>query len=152
MFHCGIHFVTLGDCHHLDSSVHWGSSSGERCLSLALIVVIVRGSWPFLGEESKGTLVDCSWLVWSTSCISCAAPYWGFGMWWQLVHEPPSECITTTRISLPASKWTSIKILCHLVWGFHWLSYDSLIGSILWLAHTSTHQYNHHHPLLYLHF
>jgi hypothetical protein len=44
MFHYGIHFVTLDGCHHLDSLVQRGSSSEERCLSLAPIVVIVRGS------------------------------------------------------------------------------------------------------------
>ena len=32
-------------------------------MSLAPIVVIVKGSWPFPGDEPKGTLVDCSWLV-----------------------------------------------------------------------------------------
>jgi hypothetical protein len=36
--------VTLGDCCHLDSLEQRGSSSGRRCLSSALIVVIVRGS------------------------------------------------------------------------------------------------------------
>jgi hypothetical protein len=144
--------VTLGGCHHLDSLVQRGSSRGERCLSLAPIMMIVRVSWPFLGGEPKGTLVDCSWLVWSSSYVGCVAPYWGFGVWCQLAREPPSECIATTMTSLPASKWTSAKILCHLIRGFHWLSCDWLIGSILWLAHTSTRRYNHHHPLLYLYF
>ena len=36
--------VTLGGCRHLDGLVQRGSLSGGRCLSLALIVVIVRGS------------------------------------------------------------------------------------------------------------
>jgi hypothetical protein len=90
--------VTLGGCHHLDGLEQQGSSSRGRCLSLASIVVIVRGSWPFPGEEPKGTLVD-----------GCATPCWGFGMWYQLVCEPPSEWITTTRASLPTNKWISVK-------------------------------------------
>jgi hypothetical protein len=106
--------VTLGGCRHLDSLVQWGSSSGGRCLSSALIVVIVRGSWPFSDGEPKDTLVDCSWLVWSSACIGCAAPYWGFGVWCQLAREPLSEWIVTMRTSLPVSKWTSVKkSLCH---------------------------------------
>jgi hypothetical protein len=36
--------VTLGGCRHLDGLEQRGSSSGGRCLSLAPIVVIVRGS------------------------------------------------------------------------------------------------------------
>jgi hypothetical protein len=36
--------VTLGGCHHLDGLEQRGSSSGGRCLSQALIVVIVWGS------------------------------------------------------------------------------------------------------------
>jgi hypothetical protein len=36
--------VTLGGCRHLDGLVQRGSSSGGRCLSPVLIVVIVRGS------------------------------------------------------------------------------------------------------------
>jgi hypothetical protein len=55
--------VTLGGCRHLDGLVQRGSSSGGWCLSLAPIVVIVGGSWPFFGREPKDTLVDCSWLV-----------------------------------------------------------------------------------------
>jgi hypothetical protein len=35
--------VTLGGCCHLDGLVQQGSSSKGRCLSLAPIVVIVRG-------------------------------------------------------------------------------------------------------------
>jgi hypothetical protein len=36
--------ITLGGYHHLDSLEQRGSSSEERCLSLAPIVVIMRGS------------------------------------------------------------------------------------------------------------
>jgi hypothetical protein len=36
--------VTLSGCRHLDGLVQRGSSSGGRCLSLAPIMVIVRGS------------------------------------------------------------------------------------------------------------
>ena len=44
MFRCGIRLLLLGGCRHLDSLEQRGSSSGGRCLSLAPIVVIVRGS------------------------------------------------------------------------------------------------------------
>jgi hypothetical protein len=100
-----------------------------------------EGSWPFSGEEPKDTLVDCSWLVWSSSCVGYAAPFSGFGVWC-LAREPPSEWIATTRTSLPASKWTSIKnivspclrislVILWLIDWFHW-----------WLAHSSTRRYN----------
>jgi hypothetical protein len=112
-----ISLVTLGGCHHLDGLVQWGSSSRGRCLSLALIVVIVRGSWPFLGGELKDTLVDCSWLVWSSSCVGCATLDYGLGMWCLLAREPPSEWIAITGTSLPTSKWILVKnhcvISCH---------------------------------------
>ena len=107
---------TLGGSRHLDGLEQQGSSSGYWWLSLALIMVIRRGSWPFPGREPKGNLVDCSWLVWSSSCVGCAAPYWGFGVWCQLAREPPSEWITTTRTSLPASKWISVKSHCVIIW------------------------------------
>jgi hypothetical protein len=129
--------VTLSGCRHLDGLEQWGSSSGGWWLSLALIMVIVRGSWPFPDGEPKDTLVDCSWLVWSSSCVGCVAPYCGFGVWCQLVHEPPSEWITTTRTSLPASKWTSVKNLVSpcprislvFLWLIDWL--HLVIGSYL---------------------
>jgi hypothetical protein len=143
--------VTFGGCRHLDGLEQQGSSSGGRCLSPAPIVVIVRGSWPFPSGEPKGTLVDCLWLVWSSSYVGCAAPGCGFGVWCQLAREPPSEWIATTRTSLPVSKWTSIKKSCVItVRGFLGIHCDWVIGSILWLAHSSTHRCNHHHPLLYL--
>ena len=108
--------VTLGGCRHLDGLEQRGSLSGGWWLSLAPIVVIVRGSWAFPGGAPKGTLVDCSWLVWSSSCVGCAAPYRGFSVWCQLAREPPSEWITTTRSSLSASKWTLIKIIVFIIW------------------------------------
>jgi hypothetical protein len=144
--------VTLGGCHHLDGLEQRGSSGGW-CLSLAPIVVIVRGSWPFHGRETKHTLVDWSWLVWSSSCVGCAAPYCGFSVWFQLAREPPSEWIGTTRTSLPASKWISIKkILCHHCPRISWLImidwlHRIVIGSIprhSGIIITS--------PLLHLHF
>ena len=58
-----ISLVALGGCHHLDGLEQRGSSSEGWCLSLAPIMVIVRGSEPFPGGEPKDTLVDCSWLV-----------------------------------------------------------------------------------------
>jgi hypothetical protein len=103
-----VSLVTLGGC-HLDGLVQRGSSNGGRCLSLAPIMVIVRGSWPFPGGKPKGTLVDCSWLVWSSSCVGCAAPNCGLGVWCLLAREPPSEWIAIIGTSLPASKWTSVK-------------------------------------------
>jgi hypothetical protein len=58
--------------------------SPPRWLGAARIVkrrlVIVRGSGPFPGREPKGTLVDCSWLVRSSSYIGCATPDCGFGV------------------------------------------------------------------------
>jgi hypothetical protein len=141
--------VTLSGCHHLDSLEQQGSLSRGWWLSPAPIVVIVSGSWPFPSREPKGTLVDCSWFMWSSSCVGCVAPYWGFCVWCQLVRESQSEWIATMRTSLPASKWTSVKILVSsCLWGFHWISLW-LIGSILLLAHTLICRYNHHRPLLY---
>ena len=55
--------VTLGVCQHLDGPVIGGSSSGGRGLSLALIIVILRGSCAFPGGAPMATLVDCAWLV-----------------------------------------------------------------------------------------
>jgi hypothetical protein len=144
--------VSLGGCHHLDGLVQRGSSSGGRWLSPARIVVIIRGSWPFPSGEPKGILVDCSWLMWSSSCVGCAAPYWGFGVWCQLVREPPSEWIATMRTSLPASKWTSVKKSCVILSrGFLGFHCDGLAPSIDW--HTLRHGgINITSPLLYLHF
>ena len=131
-------FVTLGGCRHLDGLEQRGSLSEGWWLSLALIVVIVRGSWPFPGGAPKGTLVDCSWLVWSSSYVGCAAPYWGFGVWCQLAREPPSEWIATMRTSLPANKWTSVKIIVFIidseVIGLHCYSSLWLIGSFIYTA------------------
>jgi hypothetical protein len=137
-------FVTLGGCSHLDSLEQRGSSSQGRCLSLALIVVIVRGSWPFPSGEPKGTLMDCLWLVWSSSCVGCVAPNWGFGVWCQLACQPPSEWIITMRTSLLASKWTLVKnhYVSHLIprWsifiGIHscdWLT-SLVIDSFLYIV------------------
>ena len=127
--------VTLGGCRHLDSLEQQGLLSGDWWLSLALIMVIVMGSWPFPGGEPKGTLVDCSWLVWFSSCVGCAAPYWGFGVFCQLAHEPTSEWIATTRTSLSASKWTSVKNHC----AHHWFRGDwsSLLSTLVidWFIH-----------------
>jgi hypothetical protein len=102
--------VSLGGCRQLDGLVQRGSSSGGRCLSPAPIVVIVRGSWPFSGGDPKGTVVDCSWLVWSSSYVGCAAPGCGLSMWCILVYEPSSEWITTIGTSLPASSEKSFTL------------------------------------------
>ena len=131
MFRCRISLVTLCGCRHLDGLKERGSSSGGWWLSPAPIVVIVRSFWPFPGGETKGTLVNCSWLVWFSSCIGCAAPYWGFDVWCQLAREPPSDWIATTETSLPKSKWASKeKSLClYCLLGIHWYS---LIGHLPW--------------------
>ena len=55
--------VTLGLCRLLDGPVIGGSSSGGRWLSLASIIVILRGSCAFPGGAPKATLVNCAWLV-----------------------------------------------------------------------------------------
>ena len=110
---------------HVHKMIHLVVGTFEQGLGTSHVhkvihfVVIARGSWPFPGGEPKCTLVDCSWLVWSSSCVGCAAPYWGFGVWCQLAREPPSEWIATTRTSLPASNWTSVKNHCvhHWFWG-----------------------------------
>ena len=128
-----VSLVFLGGCRHLDGLEQWGSSSGGWWLSPAPIMVFVRGSWPCLGGEPKGTLVNCSWLVWSSSYVGCAVPYWRFGVWCQLAREPPSEWITTTRTSLLASKWTSIKNHCVIIW--FWGDWSSLVSILVidWL-------------------
>ena len=55
--------VTLGVCRHLDGPVIGGSLSEGRWLSLAPIIVIVRGSCAFPVEVPKATLVDWTWLM-----------------------------------------------------------------------------------------
>jgi hypothetical protein len=45
----------------------------------------------------------------------CVAPTEGLTFDSQLARDPSSGCIATTRSSLPRSKWTSVKILCHLL-------------------------------------
>ena len=144
-----ISLVTLGGYRHLDGLEQRGSLSRGWWLSPAPIMVIVRGSWPFPGGEPKGTLVDCSWLVWSSSCDGCAAPYWGFGVWCQLAREPPSEWIATTRSSLPVSKWTSVKnhYVHHLI--PRWLVFID-IDYCDWLVYSSTRRYNYLALSLYI--
>ena len=111
-------------------------------LSPAPIVVIVRGSWPFPGGAPKRTLVNCLWLVWSSSYVGCAAPYWGFGEWCQSAREPPSEWIATTRTSLSASKWTSVKIIVFIIWFRGDWSTLVFIIVIDWLLSSLTHSYS----------
>jgi hypothetical protein len=45
----------------------------------------------------------------------CTAPAEGLTLDSQLARDPSSGCIATTRSSLPRSKWTSVKLLCHLL-------------------------------------
>ena len=137
---CQMQSLTLG-C-YIYGPMIGGSSSRGRWLSLASIIVIVKGSCAFSGGAPKATLVDCTWLVWSLSCVGCAAPYWGFGMWCQLACQPPSEWIATTRTSLSASKWTSIKnhYVHHLI--PMWLVFID-IDYCDWLVYSSTRRYNY---------
>jgi hypothetical protein len=113
-----------------------------RLLSLTLWGVLV----PSRGRPRKATLVDCAWLVWSSSCVGCVAPSYGFGRWCQLAREPPSEWIATTRISLVVSKWTSVKNHCVIIWfrgDWSSLVFIFVIDSLhRWLAHSSTRLYN----------
>jgi hypothetical protein len=88
--------VTLGDCRHLDGLVQWGSLSGGRCLSSAPIVVIVRGSWAFLWEITKGIFSGLLVAYGSPSCVGYVALGCRLGMWCLLAHEPPSGWIATT--------------------------------------------------------
>ena len=99
----------------------WQASEPQRKNHCVLIVSVFdrgdcEGFLTYPGGEPKGTLVNYSWLVWSSSCVSCMAPYWGFGLWCQLAREPPSEWIATMRTSLLASKWTSVKDHCVIIW------------------------------------
>jgi len=56
------------------------------------------------GRSQLATPVDCSWLG--------GSPSWsGFALDCQLVRDPSSGCIATTRTSLPRSKLTSVKNL-----------------------------------------
>jgi hypothetical protein len=137
--------VTLGSYRHLDGLEQRGLSSGGRCLSPAPIVCC-EGFLTFprwrAKRYSSGMRVACVIL----SCVGCVAPYWGFGVWCQLAREPPSVCIATTRTSLPANKWTSVKNHCVIfdseVIALYWYS-------LLWLAQSSTRRYNlPSHPLL----
>jgi hypothetical protein len=137
--------VTLVVCQHLDGLMIGGWSSEGRWLSPTPIIVIVRGSCAFPSGAPKATLVDYAWLVLSSSCVSCAAPNCGFGVWCQLAREPLSEWITTMRASLPASKWTSVKnIVSSLFWGFYGIHCDWLSSSCDWL--TPRHSGITHYP------
>ena len=123
--------VTLGGCRHLDSLEQRESSSGGWWLSPALIVVIVRGSWPFPGGEPKGTLVDCSWFVWSSYYVGCAAPYWGFGVWCQLAREPPSVIIWFW------GDWSSLVFILVIDWFISWLGGITILLPLFILPQTS---------------
>jgi hypothetical protein len=89
---------------------------------------------------SSGLLMACG----SSSCVGCAAPDCGLGMWCLLAREPLSEWIATTGTSLLASKWTALKILSHIVSkdfiGIHcdWLIV-SCHGGIASLPHSCTY-------------
>jgi hypothetical protein len=56
------------------------------------------------GKSQLATLVDCSWLEGSSSCVGCVAPIEGLALEYQLARDPSSGCIATTRTSLPGSK------------------------------------------------
>jgi hypothetical protein len=142
--------ISLGGCCHLDGLIQRGSSSGGWCLSPAPILVIVRGFWPFSDGEPKGILVDCLWLVWSSSCVGCAAPNCGLGVWCLLAREPPSDWIATTGLAYRQASepwWKIIVSSCpedFLVFIVNWLtlSCDWLIpwhgGITHYLSHVFT--------------
>ena len=115
------------------------ASRGTWCSCFACLRLWSWWLWGVLDfsfvESQKGTLVDCSWLVWSSSCVGCVASYGGIGVWCQLAREPPSEWITTTRTSLPASKWTSVKNHCVIIW--FWGDWSSLLSTLVidWFIH-----------------
>jgi hypothetical protein len=114
--------VTLGSCHLLDDLVACGSVEARK--------KIVRGS----GEPLWRVLSlphGSSWIDYSSEArgledphlvSGCAAPAEGLTLDSQLARDPLSECIATTRTSLVATKWTSIKIivstLCISSWWF----------------------------------
>jgi hypothetical protein len=90
--------ITLGVCQHLASSEFVGSLTSYRWLLLVLIVVIVRGPCAFpVGESWKATLMDCSWHCVASLLWFLQYPCVGLGVWCLLAHEPPSECLATTR-------------------------------------------------------
>ena len=64
---------------------------------------------------SSGLLVACVILILCWLCGTLLR-VWRVN---QLAREPPSEWIATTRTSLPASNWTSVKNHCvhHWFWG-----------------------------------
>ena len=51
----------------------------------------------------------------SPSCVSCAAPDCGLGVWGLLAREPPSGWIATAGTSLPTSMWTLEKNHCVII-------------------------------------
>jgi hypothetical protein len=56
------------------------------------------------GRTQLATLVDCSWLGGSPSCVGCAAPAEGLALECQLARDPSSGCIATTSTSLTGNK------------------------------------------------
>jgi hypothetical protein len=83
-----ISLVTLGVYQHLDGLEQRGLlTEGGVCLWLwsvdceGLLCLPHWRSW-------KATLVDWAWLVWSSSCLGCAAPKW-VSMCCLLALEPP---------------------------------------------------------------
>jgi hypothetical protein len=75
-----------------------GSLSEGSCLSLAPIVVIVRGSCAFpMGDSLKATLVDCSWLVYPHLVLVLTAP------------------LCRVRHVKPISAWATKWVCCHNV-------------------------------------
>jgi hypothetical protein len=92
--------------------------------------VLEPSPWEITKGISSRLRVACR----SPSCVGCAAPSCEFGVWCQLAREPLSGWIATTRTRLPASKWTSVKIIVSSfdseVIGLHWYSFLWLFDSI----------------------
>ena len=87
--------VTLGVCRHLYGLVQRGSLSGGRCLSLAPIVVIVRGFWAFpVGDHERHLYWIAHGLRILIMCLLCGTRLW-------------------VRHVMPISAWTSKWVNCH---------------------------------------
>jgi hypothetical protein len=109
---CYSFLVTLGVCWCLDGLEQQRSCGKSWWLFLATSRWLMRGSCAFSGGAPKATLVDCAWLVWSPSCVSCAEPDCGLDVWCLLPCETLSGWIIITGTSLLASKWTLEKKHC----------------------------------------
>ena len=111
-----LHLEALGGCRHQDGLEQRGSSSRGWWLSSAPIVVIVRGSWPFLRWRAKryssGLLIVYVILILRWSCGTLLR------VWRMMpISTWTSKWVNRSmRSSLSASKWTSVKIIVFIIW------------------------------------